>query len=124
MSDDLFFRPFILGASGKKGVSSPGAAGSSCGSAASGSVGRVGICIIGSSSLQALGHGVFSMLISFGRQLIVLLPAAYLLSQTGNLDLVWYSFPIAEIASLALTTTFLLRVYRRSIRPMIKQEHE
>ena len=83
-----------------------------------------GICIIGSSSLQALGHGVFSMLISFGRQLIVLLPAAYLLAQTGNLDLVWYSFPIAEIASLALTTTFLLRVYRRSIRPMIKQEHE
>ena len=83
-----------------------------------------GICIIGSSSLQALGYGVFSMLISFGRQLIVLLPAAYLLAQTGNLDLVWYSFPIAEIASLALTTTFLLRVYRRSIRPMIKQEHE
>lgn len=83
-----------------------------------------GICIIGSSSLQALGHGVFSMLISFGRQLIVLLPAAYLLAQTGNLDLVWYSFPIAEIASLALTTTFLLRVYRRSIRPMLKQEHE
>ena len=83
-----------------------------------------GICIIGSSSLQALGHGLFSMLISFGRQLLVLLPAAYLLAQTGNLDLVWYSFPIAEIASLALTTTFLLRVYRKSIRPMIKQEHE
>ena len=83
-----------------------------------------GICIIGSSSLQALGHGLFSMLISFGRQLLVLLPAAYLLAQTGNLDLVWYSFPIAEVASLALTTTFLLRVYRKSIRPMIKQEHE
>lgn len=79
-----------------------------------------GICIIGSSSLQALGHGVFSMFISFGRQLIVLLPAAYLLAQTGNLDLVWYSFPIAEIASLALTSIFLFRVYRTSIRPMIK----
>lgn len=81
-----------------------------------------GICIIGSSSLQALGHGIFSMLISFGRQLIVLLPAAYLLAQSGNVDLVWYSFPIAEIASLALTSIFLLRVYRTSIQPMLKKE--
>lgn len=81
-----------------------------------------GFCIIGSSSLQALGHGIFSMLISFGRQLIVLLPAAYLLAQSGNVDWVWYSFPIAEIASLALTSTFLLRVYRTSIQPMLKKE--
>ncbi|MDO5548190.1 MAG: MATE family efflux transporter [Eubacteriales bacterium] len=77
-----------------------------------------GICVIGSSSLQALSHGLFSMLISFVRQLVVLLPAAYLLAQTGKLGLVWYSFPIAELASLTCTILFLLRTYRTDIRPM------
>ena len=78
-----------------------------------------GICIIGSSSMQALGHGLFSMLISFGRQLVVLLPVAFLLAQTGQLNLVWLSFPIAEVASLVLTAVFLTHSYRKEIQPMM-----
>ncbi|MGN1014225.1 MAG: MATE family efflux transporter [Butyricicoccus sp.] len=81
-----------------------------------------GICIIGSSSMQALGHGIFSLLISFARQLLVLLPAAYLLAQSGVLGLVWWSFPIAEVASVSCTLLFLTIVYRRDIRPMMNQK--
>lgn len=50
--------------------------------------------IISISMLQALGHGIYSMFISVGRQLIVLIPVAYLLSKTGNLNLVWLAFPL------------------------------
>ncbi len=77
-----------------------------------------GFCVIGSSTFQALGHGMFSMLISFARQLIVLLPAAYLLAQTGVLNNVWFAFPIAEIASMAATIIFLIIAYNREIKPM------
>ena len=59
-----------------------------------------GFCIISSSVFQALGNGIQSMVISIVRQLVVLLPAAYLLSLTGVLDLVWLAFPIAEVASM------------------------
>ncbi|MDO5783480.1 MAG: MATE family efflux transporter [Eubacteriales bacterium] len=83
-----------------------------------------GICIICSSSFQALGNGVYSLLISFGRQLIVLLPAAYLLSLTGSVDAVWWSFPIAEVASLMLSMTFLRRVNRKIIRPLYDMQRE
>ena len=78
-----------------------------------------GICIALGSTFQALGYGIYSMFVSLARQLVVLVPAAWLLArlgqQTGNPDLVWYSFPIAEIASL-LTTLFLFsRLYRNVI---------
>ena len=77
-----------------------------------------GLCIIASSAFQALGNGVYSLLVSFGRQLIVLLPAAYLLSLTGNVDMVWWSFPIAEVASVALSALFLLRINKKILKPM------
>lgn len=77
-----------------------------------------GLCIIASSVFQALGNGVYSLLVSFGRQLVVLLPAAYLLSLTGNVAMVWWSFPIAEIASLGLSTLFMLRINKKILRPM------
>lgn len=77
-----------------------------------------GICIIFSSSFQALGNGVYSLMISIGRQLVVLLPAAYLLSLTGNVDFVWWSFPIAEIASLALSILFMRQINKKIIRPL------
>lgn len=77
-----------------------------------------GFCIITSSVLQAVGRGVSSMIISIVRQLVVLLPAAYLLSLTGNINLVWYSFPIAEIASLALSAIFLRGVFKKVINPL------
>ncbi len=77
-----------------------------------------GFCIVISSVFQALGNGVYSMLISFVRQVIVLLPVAYLLSLSGNIDLVWWSFPIAEVASVLCCLLFLARVNRKIFKPM------
>ena len=77
-----------------------------------------GFSVIASATFQALGRGVLSMIMSLVRQLVVLLPAAYLLSLTGNLTLIWLSFPIAEIAALVMCILFLRRVYRRIIAPL------
>lgn len=75
-----------------------------------------GFCIICGSVFQALGNGVYSMVVSIARQLIVLLPAAYLLSKLGKVDYVWWAFPIAEIMSLALSLFFLLRINNKVIK--------
>ena len=77
-----------------------------------------GFCIISSSMFQAMGHGMFGLIISLVRQLVVLLPSAWLLSLTGRLDLIWWAFPIAEIASLTMCLIFMRIVYRRDILPM------
>ncbi len=74
-----------------------------------------GFCIATGSIFQALGNGVYSMLVSFCRQLVVLLPVAYLLSLSGNLDAVWWAIPIAELMSLVTSSLLLLRIYRRVI---------
>ena len=58
------------------------------------------------------------MIVSIARQLLVLLPAAYLLSLSGEIDAVWFAYPIAEVASLAMTVILFLRLYRRKIRPL------
>ena len=77
-----------------------------------------GACIIVGGVFQALGNSVYSMIASIARQLVVLLPVAYLLSLSGNLDAVWFAFPIAEVASLAMTVILFLRLYRKKIRPL------
>lgn len=74
-----------------------------------------GYCIVVGSVFQALGNGVYSMIVSIARQLCVLLPAAYLLSLSGNVNLIWWSFPIAEIASVGMSTFFLHRIYQKVI---------
>ena len=79
------------------------------------------VCISLGASFQALGNGIYSTIISLGRQLVVLLPAAYLLSLTGNVNRVWWSFPIAELASALLTLFFFLRIYRQKIDPLYRQ---
>ena len=71
-----------------------------------------GFCIISGSVCQAVGNPMYSMVVSVCRQLVVLLPVAWLLAQTGRLELVWWSFPIAEIASVTLSTIFLRRTVR------------
>ena len=65
---------------------------------------------------QAVGKGVYSLINSLCRQLMVLLPAAWLLSRLGDLSAVWWSFPIAEVVSLAVC----LLLYRRVDRTMLK----
>ena len=83
-----------------------------------------GFSIVCGSMFQALGNGVYSMLVSIARQLIVLLPVAYLLSRTGNIDMVWWAFPIAELVSGGLTIFFLVRIYRNVIVHISEPEHE
>ncbi len=80
-----------------------------------------GFGIVASSFFQSLGHGVLSLIISLVRQLIVLLPAAWLLSLSGQLDLVWWAFPIAEIFSAALSVLFLIYAYRKEVKPMLAE---
>ena len=61
---------------------------------------------------QAIGNPFYSLIVSVCRQLVVLLPVAWLLSQTGNLTLVWLAFPIAELMSLTLSIIFLRKTLR------------
>ena len=75
----------------------------------------VGITI--STLFQAVGKGMYSLWMSLCRQIIVLLPVAWLLSKTGNVDAVWWSFPIAELFSVALC----LLLYRRVDRNMLQK---
>ncbi len=75
-------------------------------------------CIISGTVFQALGNGVYSLLVSVARQLVVLIPVAYVLSRIGGLDLIWWAFPIAEVMSLGVSAYLLFRIYRKIIRPI------
>ena len=76
------------------------------------------ICISLGASFQALGNGIYSTITSLCRQLLVLLPVAYLLSLSGNVTLVWLAYPIAEVVSGLATGYFFRRIYRQKIRPL------
>ena len=73
------------------------------------------LCIICGTVFQALGKAVFSMIVSIMRQLIILVPAAYILSKLGGLHAVWWSLPIAELVSLMISLFFLFRINRTII---------
>ena len=76
------------------------------------------ICISLGASFQALGNGIYSTITSLCRQLLVLLPVAYLLSLSGNVTLVWLAYPIAEVVSGLATGYFFRRIYREKIKPL------
>ena len=76
------------------------------------------VCISLGASFQALGNGMYSTITSLCRQLLVLLPVAYLLSLTGDVNKVWLSYPIAELVSGSLTVFFFLRIYKQKIKPL------
>ena len=71
---------------------------------------------------QALGNGIYMTIVSLARQMVVLLPVAYLMSLTGNVNLVWTAYPIAEIVSCSVTAFFFLRIYRRKIKPLFENQ--
>ena len=75
-----------------------------------------GICIAIGSVFQALGRSIFSMSVSAARQLLVLIPAAYFLSFTGKVSSVWWSFPIAEVMSLAVSLALFMYLYKKEIK--------
>ena len=83
-----------------------------------------GVSIIINGIFQGLGKSQYSMYVSMMRQLIVLIPVAYLLSLSGDMGMVWFSFPIAEVASLTLSIFLMLRLYRTKIRPLSAENHE
>ena len=77
------------------------------------------ICIVLGASFQALGNGIYSTITSICRQMLVLLPVAYLMSLSGNVNLVWLAYPIAEVVSGAVTAFFFIRIYRQKIKPLM-----
>ena len=82
----------------------------------SGSVLYAGYCIVIGSVFQALGNGVYSLITSAARQLVCILPAAWLFASVFGLHAVWYAFPLAEIISVVLTTLLFRRIYQKKIQ--------
>ena len=76
------------------------------------------VCIVLGASFQALGNGIYSTIVSICRQMLVLLPVAYLLSLTGEVNNVWLAFPIAELVSALATVVLFRRIYRAKIKPL------
>ena len=83
-----------------------------------------GFCIVCSSMFQALGHGMMSLIVSVFRQLVVLLPSAFILSKIGGLSYVWLSYPIAEIFSVLFSSFFLRKIFRMKIQPLRESDKE
>ena len=79
----------------------------------------VGIAL--GASFQAMGNGIYSTITSLMRQLVVLLPAAYLLSLSSDVHAVWWAFPIAEVVSMLTSLYFFWRIYRQRIKPLFDQ---
>lgn len=77
-----------------------------------------GFCIIVGSVFQALGNGVYSLIVSVARQLLVILPVAYAFASLFGLHMVWWAIPIAELMSLTLSALLLKRIYRLKIKPL------
>lgn len=77
-----------------------------------------GFSIICAAVFQAFGFSLFAMFVSIGRQLVTLLPVAYLLSLTGDVNNVWWAFPIAEVVCVVLSVVFYLYIYKRKIKTL------
>ncbi|MEA4853338.1 MAG: MATE family efflux transporter [Christensenella sp.] len=77
-----------------------------------------GVGIVFSSTFQAVGNGVLSMILSICRQIVVLLPVAYLLAQTSGVHAVWWAFPIAECVSLVISIIFFRYVNKKYLAPL------
>ena len=77
-----------------------------------------GYCIVVGSVFQALGNGVYSLAVSVARQILVILPLAYVFARLWGLNAVWWSIPIAEIVSVVMSTVLLRRIYRLRLAPL------
>ena len=77
-----------------------------------------GVSIAVSATFQALGVGIYATITSLCRQLLVLVPVAYLLSLTGDVHLVWWAFAAAELVCMVLSLLFFRRIYRNKIKPL------
>ena len=77
-----------------------------------------GFDVIISAVFQALGNGVFSMIISLARQLIVILPCAYIFAVTFGINMIWTAFPIAELVAAILSAVFFILVFKKQLKPL------
>ena len=75
-----------------------------------------GYCIVTSSVFQALGNGVYSLVLSLARQLIIIIPVAFAFAKLFGLDMVWYAYPIAEVASVIICSVLLKRIFRLKLK--------
>lgn len=82
------------------------------------------VAITLSSVFQAFGNAVYSMIVSFSRQIVVFLPAAYFLSKTGNVDNVWWCFIIAEFMSVGMSLFLMRKIYVKKIRDIPIEENK
>ena len=80
-----------------------------------------GYGIVVGSVFQALGNGVYSLMVSVARQLLVILPVAFVLARIGGLAAVWWAFPIAEIVAVIMSTVLFRRIYCKKIQPLTKE---
>lgn len=74
--------------------------------------------IITGSTFQALGNGMYSLYVSIARQLVALLPAAYILAHVGGLGAIWWSFPIAEVVGGTISAICLFLIYQKIVKPL------
>ena len=74
--------------------------------------------IVASTVFQALGKATFSLVISVMRQLVILIPVAFVLSKIGGLHTVWWSFPISDLIASAMSAVYLGKIYRDIIKPL------
>lgn len=79
-----------------------------------------GYGIVVGSVFQALGNGVYSLMVSVARQLLAILPVAFVLARIGGLSAVWWAFPIAEIVAVVMSTVLFRRIYKLKIQPLTK----
>ena len=77
-----------------------------------------GFSIVSISVCQALGQSIYSLIVSVIRQLVILIPAAFLLSLTKKVDLIWWAFPIAELVGCTLCITFVSMVLKKLVSHM------
>lgn len=78
-----------------------------------------GYCVVASSVFQALGNGILSLVVSVCRQLLVLVPVAFLLAFfSGEITLMWFAFPVAEVASLSLSIVFMKKIFKKEINTL------
>lgn len=86
-----------------------------------------GFCIVSISIFNAMGYSILSLLLSISRQIVIILPAAYLLSRLGDVNKIWWAYPIAEVGSLTMSILFLKYLFRKEIHPipsMKERPHE
>mgnify|MGYP003297723647 CR=1 FL=1 len=78
-----------------------------------------GFCIVSSCVFQALGNGVYSMLLSMARQIVIILPVAFIFAKLFGLNMVWYAYPIAEVFSVVICIFLLKHILKKKVKPLV-----